>query len=105
MVNHVSRPLIIDPRATAGVFSETTSGRETLASIEQSIADLRAREADLQGTLEAITGERSGIVEQRLAAYRELAEVRTRHALSDGVIDEADRLSHRVANLLIAREK
>lgn len=105
MVNHVSRPLIIDPRATTGVFGETTSGRETLASIEQTIADLRAREAALQETLEKITDERSQIIEQRLAAYRELAEVRTRHALSDGVIDEADRLSHRVANLLIARQK
>ena len=51
------------------------------------------------------TTNRSQIIEQRLAAYRELAEVRTRHAISDGVIDEADRLSARVANLLVARQK
>ncbi len=82
-----------------------TPGRDTLASIEQSIQDLRQREADLQRDLETTNEERARVIEQRLAAFRELAEVRARHALSDGVIDEADRLSARVANLLIARQK
>lgn len=82
-----------------------TSGRETLGQIEQTINDLRAKERTLQGDLEAINNARATLIEQRLAAYRELAEVRTRHAISDGVIDEADRLSTRVENLLVARQK
>lgn len=103
----MSQSQILDPRAsiTAQVFDNATSGRETLANIEQTIEDLRVKERALQGALETITESRSTLIEQRLAAYRELAEVRTRHAISDGVIDEADRLSARVANLLIARQK
>lgn len=90
---------------TASVVDHATSGRETLVHIEQAIEDLRAKERAVQADLEASTEHRSKLIEQRLAAYRELAEVRTRHAISDGVIDEADRLSTRVANLLIARQK
>lgn len=107
MVDHMPRSQIFDPRAamSSQVFDSATSGRETLANMEQTIDDLRVKERALQGVLEAITENRSKLIEQRLAAYRELAEVRTRHAISDGVIDEADRLSARVANLLIARQK
>lgn len=102
MVKHV----ILDPRIVAASdFDNATPGRETLHQIEQTIADLRAREHALKSELEAITAARSDLIVQRLGAYRELAEVRTRHALSDGVIDEADRLSSRVENLLIARLK
>lgn len=106
MVDHLSQQ-IIDPRLSraGNVFANATSGRDTLANIEQTIEDMRAREQALQGELEAINAKRSGLIEKRLAAYRELAEVRARHAISDGVIDEADRLSSRVANLLIARQK
>jgi chromosome segregation ATPase len=81
------------------------SGRETLASIEQAIKDLRAKETDLQETLQRLTNDRAQIVEDRLKAYRELAEVRSRNAVADGVIDEADRLSARVANLLSVRQR
>ncbi|MEM9027507.1 MAG: hypothetical protein AAGC70_03975 [Pseudomonadota bacterium] len=42
---------------------------------------------------------------KRLKVYRELAEARARSAVADGVIDEADRLSSRVAELLSARQK
>ena len=82
-----------------------TSGRQTLAEIEGSIDDLKQREHALRDELESATARRSELIEQRLKAYRELAEVRTRHAVSDGVIDEADRLSVRVADLLAARQK
>lgn len=81
------------------------SGRETLASIEQAIQDLRAKEVGLQELLERLTTDRAAIVEERLKIYRELAEVRARNAVADGVIDEADRLSARVANLLTARQR
>mgnify|MGYP001822247371 CR=1 FL=1 len=82
-----------------------TSGRQTLASIEQAIQDLRAKEAGLQRELEKLTADRAGIVAERLKGYRELAEVRARNAVADGVIDEADRLSARVANVLSARQR
>jgi chromosome segregation ATPase len=88
-----------------GLGQGRTSGRQTLASIEQAIQDLRAREAVLQRELEKVTADRAEIVEERLKAYRELAEVRARNAVADGVIDEADRLSARVANLLSARQR
>ena len=79
-----------------------SSGRQTLASIEQSISELRAREKALQEELARANGARSNLIEQRLKTFRELAEVRARHAVSDNVIDEADRLSVRVSNLLVA---
>jgi chromosome segregation ATPase len=103
---HMSQQ-IIDPRiqSAANMFGNATSGRDTLANIEQTIEDLRAKERALQVELEVINTTRSNCIEQRLTAYRELAEVRARHAISDGVIDEADRLSTRVASLLIARQK
>lgn len=103
---HMSQQ-IIDPRiqSAANMFGNATSGRDTLANIEQTIEDLRAKERALQVELEVINTTRSNCIEQRLTAYRELAEVRARHAISDGVIDEADRLATRVASLLIARQK
>lgn len=88
-----------------GIDKGRMSGRETLAAIEQAIQDLRAKETDLQRVLEKLTSDRAGIVEERLKVYRELAEVRARNAVADGVIDEADRLSFRVANLLSARQR
>ena len=86
-------------------FGVVTTGRETLASIEQAIADLRRQEGELRGELERLTAARADETAKRLKAYRELAEVRARDALADGVIDEADRLSSRVATLLAARQK
>lgn len=88
-----------------GLGQGRSSGRQTLASIEQAIQDLRAKETGLQRELERLTADRAEIVEERLKAYRELAEVRARNAVADGVIDEADRLSGRVANLLFARQR
>jgi chromosome segregation ATPase len=82
-----------------------TSGQATLAEIERAIADLRDREGKLQARLEGLNGERAKLLEERTASFRELAEVRAKHALADGVIDEADRLQARVAALLSARQR
>lgn len=81
------------------------SGRDTLASIEQSIRDIQSSERRLQGDLEEINGERANLLGQRLEAFRELAEVRAKNALADGVIDRADHLSHQVESILNARAK
>lgn len=78
-------------------------GQKTLAAIETSIADLQARERTLQAGLEEVNAKRTGLVDKRLKAIRELATVRTRNALADGVIDASDRLSDQVASLLAAR--
>ncbi len=91
--------------ATRETARDGMSGHETLSEIERTIVDLREKERALQVELESRTTERSAMIERRVAAYRDLAEVRMRHAVSDGVIDEADRLSKRVANLLVARQK
>ena len=82
-----------------------STGRQTLASIEASIEDLQRQERALQAELEAGNKQRAGLVETRLGTIRELAEVRTRTAVSDGVIDDSDRLIASVRSLLEAREK
>ena len=82
-----------------------TDGQSTLSALETSIQDLQQRERALQAELEAANTQRSALVERRLKTIRELAEVRTRSALADGVIDHSDRLSDRVASLLDARGK
>ncbi|MEQ8823226.1 MAG: hypothetical protein RIC14_02520 [Filomicrobium sp.] len=80
------------------------SGRRTLKEIERSIRDLRSREQRLQKEVEDTTRTHIALLEQRATALRELAEVRTRDAVSDGIIDEADRLQVRVESLLKARQ-
>ena len=81
------------------------SGRQTLAEIERSIADLRTQEEKERAALDGLNNERVGIINQRTAAFRELAEVRARSAVADGIIDRADQLRHRVASLLEARQR
>ena len=81
------------------------NGQRTLSSIEQSIEDLRGDEQRLRTELEGANTNRSKLIEQRLDQFRSLAQVRTRNALSDGVINEADHLSHQVQALLKARQK
>ncbi len=80
-------------------------GRETLGSIEKSIADLRAREAAIQSEMEAGNRERTKLLEGRVGAFRDLAELRVTTALADGVIDAADQLSAQVSPMLDARQK
>ncbi len=81
------------------------TGYQTLREIERAIADLRRREQEQQRLLGTANDERAKLVSQRTAAFRELAEVRTQTALADGVIDDADQLQARVANLLSARQQ
>jgi uncharacterized phage infection (PIP) family protein YhgE len=80
------------------------SGRETLSQIERSIEDLRRQEQQLMREVEGITAHHVRLLEQRTDAYRELAEVRIRSAVSDGVINEADALHHQVESLMKARQ-
>ena len=99
-------PYIVDPRTVADSGrDDATSGRQTLAQIEQAVEELWDKQRTLQGELEQITATRRDFDAQRLTAYRELAEVRTGHVISDGVIDEAGRLAARVASVLAARQK
>ena len=80
------------------------SGRQTLQEIERAIQDLRSQEQRLLRDVEAANREHVDLLNQRTAAFRELAEVRARDAVADGVIDEADMLQHRVESLLQARQ-
>ncbi|MBI1383949.1 MAG: hypothetical protein GC150_03440 [Rhizobiales bacterium] len=81
------------------------SGVETREEIEDAIRSLQAREREIRAELEEINGRRARLLERRIDGFRELARVRTKDALSDGVIDEADQLSSEVTSLLVAREK
>ncbi len=80
------------------------SGRQTLSEIERSIQDLRQQEQQLLAEMEQINAHHVRLMKQRTAAFRELAEVRARNAVADGVIDQADALQHKVASLLQARQ-
>ena len=81
------------------------SGRETLASIEEALDDIKAQERRVQQELEEVSRERGEIAARRLEAFRSLATIRARNALADGVIDEADNLSGEVRTILLARLK
>lgn len=80
------------------------SGRQTLSEIENSIENLRKREQQLLKEVEGINQHHVRLVSERTSAFRELAELRARSAISDGVIDAADALDHKVESLLKARQ-
>lgn len=80
------------------------SGRRTLSEIERSLADLGRQEQQLLKDVEALNAHHVSLLEQRTAAFRDLADVRTRSAVADGVIDRADALQHQVESLLKARQ-
>ena len=81
------------------------TGSETLASIEQALSDITQRESELRRELEQANSDRAALAAERLASLKELANARVHDAIADGVIDEADKLSHEVRNLLTARTK
>ncbi|MGF1649971.1 MAG: hypothetical protein ACFCUN_05940 [Hyphomicrobiaceae bacterium] len=81
-----------------------TQGFETLEEIEKAIADVRAEEQMLADKLAADTAALAQAFRDRAHAIRQLAEVRARDAVADGVIDEADRLDRDVATILSARQ-
>lgn len=81
------------------------SGRQTLAGIEEALGDIKSQEASLARELEGANRERVGLVANRLEALRRLASIRARDAMADGVIDEADNLTHQVRGILEARLK
>jgi len=81
------------------------SGRRTLQEIEQALARVGKDEQRLQAKVDDLTTRKAKLLDERTGRFRELAEQRARDALSDGVIDEADRLQHRVATVLTARAR
>jgi hypothetical protein len=81
------------------------SGRETLASIEQALRDLKVQESRLQSELEQATRRRGEIAAGRLEALRALATIRAHDAMADGLVDEADNLSRDMRTILQARLK
>ncbi|MEZ5818570.1 MAG: hypothetical protein R3D44_15940 [Hyphomicrobiaceae bacterium] len=81
------------------------SGQQTLAGIEEALRDVTDQEARLTRELETANRERVGLVADRLEALRHLAAIRARDALADGVIDDADNLTHQVRGILEARLK
>ena len=81
------------------------SGRETLASIEQALRELKVQESRLQSELEQATSRRGEIAASRLEALRGLATIRAHDAMADGLVDEADNLSRDMRTILQARLK
>ncbi len=81
------------------------SGRETLAGLEDALRDVTAQEAELQRALEEGNRQRTSLVAERLEALQQLASIRAKDAMADGVIDDADNLSHQVRAALEARLK
>ena len=98
---------ILDPRyiVAHSANDDATTGRQTLGEIERTIEDLRAKERAIRSELETITTTRSKLIEQRLAAYRELAEVRTRNAIWRTASSTKLTVCHHASkNLLVARQ-
>ncbi len=81
------------------------SGRETLDSIERALKQVSDKVDRLNGELAKANQNKAELVARRLEAFRDLAVFRTRLALLDGVIDEADQLSAQVRMILEARQK
>lgn len=81
------------------------SGRESLAFIEQALREVSARTSQLNAELDEASQGKAKLIAERLEAFKELAEFRTRLALVDGVIDQADQLSTQVRTMLQARQK
>lgn len=81
------------------------SGRETLAGLEDALRDVKSQEAELQRALEDGNRQRTALVAERLEALQQLASVRAKDTMADGVIDDADNLSHQVRAALEARLK
>lgn len=81
------------------------SGRDTLAGMEDALRDLKAQEASLSQELEAANRERANLSAERLERLSELAAIRARDAMADGVIDDADNLSQQMRASLQARLK
>lgn len=82
-----------------------TTGRQTLASIEQALAQVSADVDRLNAELDKANQDKARLIAERLDAFQELAQFRAKLAVVDGVIDEADQLSAQVRSILAARLK
>lgn len=80
-------------------------GYETLESIERAIGRIQQREEALLAAIEAENETRTGLMRERAKLLRQFAELRTRSAVADGVIDEADRLENDVGMILAGRQR
>jgi chromosome segregation ATPase len=81
------------------------TGRQTLASIEQALAEVSADVERLTAELEKANQDKARLIAERLEGFRELAQFRASLAVVDGVIDETDQLSAQVRSILEARQR
>jgi DNA repair exonuclease SbcCD ATPase subunit len=81
------------------------TGYQTLQNIEHAISQIRAREEELTRAMQADNETRTALMRERARLLRQFAELRTKSAVADGVIDEADRLENDVAMILASRQK
>lgn len=87
------------------VVPSVSTGRQTLASIEEALKQVSADADRLNAELDKANQDKARLIAERLTAFHELAKFRTQLALVDGVIDEADQLSAQVTAVLQARQK
>ncbi len=76
------------------------SGRQALATVEQTIAQARREEARLDSALREATGEAVGLRAARMAAFRELAKVKLDTLASAGVEQELDAAERRALAIM-----
>jgi chromosome segregation ATPase len=81
------------------------TGRQTLSNIEQALNEVSKKVERLNAELDQANQDKARTIANRLAAFEDLARFRTKLALLDGVIDEADQLSAQVRGILQARQK
>jgi hypothetical protein len=76
------------------------SGRQALATVEQTIAQARREEARLDSALREATGEAVRLRAARMAAFRELAKVKLDTLASAGVEQELDAAERRALAIM-----
>jgi hypothetical protein len=76
------------------------SGRQALATVEQTIAQARREEARLDSALREATGEAVRLRAARMAAFRELAKVKLDTLASAGVAQELDAAERRALAIM-----
>ena len=76
------------------------SGQQALQSIERATALARSQEFDLDAALRSVDAEVARLRADRLAAFRQLAQIKLDALERDGVVGDLDAAERRAAQLL-----
>src|SRR5215210_3289528 len=81
------------------------SGRQALATIEQTVARLRDEEAQVARALQSASDEAALLRMERMEGFRELARLKLDPATGKDVLGHIDAAEHRALNILAERRE